>query len=96
MSVRDVKMEIFKQLRFLIKTPDIPTISKERRKNMTEKNLLEEEFNWFFNSRESQSTSYEAGNPLYAIYVNNNLPISEGWIYNSQNECDLCNKSHKG
>ena len=42
------------------------------------------------------SGSYEAGNPLYAIYVNNNLPTAEGYFYNSQSECDLCNKSHKG
>lgn len=50
MSVREVKMEIFKQLRFLIKTPEIPTLSKERRKNLSDKKLLEEEFNYFFGS----------------------------------------------
>eukprot|EP00347_Sterkiella_histriomuscorum_P008234 403345866 len=96
MTVREVKLAIFKQLRFLIKTPDIPTISKERRKNMNEQKLLEEEFNWYFNNKDNQSGSFEAGNPLYSIYVNNNLPMSEGYIYSSQAECDLCNKSHKG
>lgn len=63
---------------------------------MNEQKLLEEEYNWFFNNKDNINGSYEAGNPLYTIYVNNNLPISEGYVYNSQAECDLCNKSHKG
>lgn len=73
-------MEIFKQLRFLIKTPEIPTLSKERRKNLSDKKLLEEEFNYFFGSGQASDTE---GNPLYDIYVNNNIPMEEGYLYNS-------------
>lgn len=93
MSVREVKLEIFKQLRYLVKMPDIPTLSKERRRNLTDKKLLEEEYNYFFASGDS---SDGMNNPLYDIYVNNNIPMDEGYLFNSQAECDLCKKSHKG
>lgn len=36
--------------------------------------VLEEEYKWFFENPESQSSSYEANNPLYALYINNNIP----------------------
>ena len=36
MTVRDIKLQIFKMFRYLIKTPDIPSLSKERRKHLNE------------------------------------------------------------
>jgi len=50
MSVRDVKLTIFKQFRFLIKTPDIPQLTSQRKKNMKEDQIFEEEYKWFFES----------------------------------------------
>lgn len=97
MSVRDIKFMLFKQLRYLIKSPDMSTVSKERRKHMNDQKLLEEEFNWFFYNKETQSTSFEALNPLYQIFINNNLPGEPGIVYGStQQECDFCLKYHKG
>jgi hypothetical protein len=37
----------------LIKSPDIPTLSAARRKNITEDKLLEEEYKWFFENKDS-------------------------------------------
>ena len=48
MSVREVKVMLFKFFRPIIKMPDIPTISNERRKHMNPETLLEEEYRWFF------------------------------------------------
>ena len=95
MSIREVKLMVFKFFRPIIKMPDIPNISIERRKHMNPETLLEEEFRWFFENPSNYS-GYETSNPLYAIYINNNLPIESGYIQSTQVVCDFCNKSHKG
>jgi hypothetical protein len=64
---------------------------------MSADKLLEEEYKWFFENKDSASSQYEALNPLYAIFINNNLPLQSGMIYGSTQEaCDFCSKSHKG
>ena len=60
MTVRDVKLKIFKQFRHLIKTPDIPSLTSQRKKGMKPEKIVEEEYKWFFETPESQSASYEA------------------------------------
>jgi hypothetical protein len=79
MSIREIKLLIFKFFRPIIKMPDIPTISAERRKHMNPETLLDEEFRWFFENP-ANGAGYEASNPLYSIYINNNLPIESGYI----------------
>jgi hypothetical protein len=59
MSTRDVRFLIFKYFRPIIKMPDIPTISTERRKHMNPETLLEEEYRFFFeNSNNSNGYEY--------------------------------------
>ena len=64
MSIREVKLLIFKFFRPIIKMPDIPTISAERRKHMNPETLLDEEYRWFFETS-SNASGYESNNPLY-------------------------------
>jgi hypothetical protein len=56
MTVREVKLQIFKFFRPLIKMPDIPTMSAQRKKHMKEEALLEEEYRWFFETKDNQSS----------------------------------------
>jgi hypothetical protein len=79
MSVREVRLLIFKFFRPIIKTPDIPSISAERRKHMNPEVLLEEEYRWFFENSQ-YSSGYDSSGPLYSIYINNNLPVESGYI----------------
>jgi len=92
-------MLIYKQFRHLVKTYEVPVISKPKKKgkksNVSE--VIELEYAWFFESKENQSTSYEALNPLYQIQINNNIPQEPGLIYGySQQPCEFCEKTHKG
>ena len=70
---------LFRYFRPIIKMPDIPTISVERRKHMNPETLLEEEFRFFFENSQN-SNGYEIQNNLYQIYINNNLPTESGYI----------------
>jgi hypothetical protein len=44
---------IYKQFRHLIKTNEVPSLSPSRRKSMKEDKIIEEEYNWFFESKEA-------------------------------------------
>lgn len=58
MTVRDVKLQIFKFFRPLIKDPDI---SKQiGKKGVHPDRILEEEYNYFFDNKDNQSSSFEA------------------------------------
>lgn len=78
MTVRDIKIQIFKFFRPLIEAPNL---GKGAKKN-SEK-ILEEEYKYFFEKKDGHSGGYESDNPLYAIYINNNLPVENGIITSS-------------
>lgn len=50
---------------------------------MKEEKLIEEEYIWFFENKDGAHSAggYESSNPLYAIYINNNLPTESGILY---------------
>jgi len=73
MTVREVKQKIYKFFRSVIKTP--PCKYGAQRKHVPEDKIIEEEYQYFFENKDQQSNQYESGNPLYALFINNNLPI---------------------
>jgi hypothetical protein len=51
---------------------------KQIKSNFQPDRVLEEEYRYFFENKETYSNSFEAGNPLYQIMINNNLPSEPG------------------
>lgn len=78
MTVREIKMQIFKFFRPLIEAPNLSNGKnggKDPKKFMSNEKIIEEEFKFFFENKDSANGgSFEADNPLYAIFINNNLP----------------------
>ena len=56
----------------MVRTHEMPVFSPPR--GRSEAGVIEEEFEWLFESKESQNSSYEALNPLYQIQIHNNIP----------------------
>jgi hypothetical protein len=66
MTVRDIKLHIFKFFRPLIKAPDLSSkISECKDRNISPEKILDEEYKFFFETEANRSSSYEAMNPLY-------------------------------
>lgn len=93
MTVKDLKFEIFKHLRPLIKDPGLKASGVY--KSPEEK--LMEDYLYFFESKNMKWGSMESGNALYSIEIFNNLHTTEGIFYgSSQQNCEFCDNKHMG
>lgn len=50
---------------------------------MNASKLLDEEYTYFFENKDHANVGYESNNPLYSIYINNNLPSESGLLFGS-------------
>lgn len=72
--MREVKKKIFEFFRPIIKSPEVKAKASQ---------VLEQEYKYFFENPQLWQ-GYEGDNPLYQIFINNNLPYDNGLIWSSK------------
>eukprot|EP00347_Sterkiella_histriomuscorum_P019890 403339921 len=90
MSVREMKLEIYRFFRPYVKTDELNQVFKRESQYWSESVRIEKEYQWFFENKSNR------GNHPYDLFINNNMKKEEGllWGY-SQERCEFCNKHHK-
>lgn len=88
MTESEVKLEIFKQVRPLLRAPDVSNKLKGKSaEDFSSDQILTMEYEHFF---------AEESDPIYKVQIFNNLrQIESGIFFNSRPTCEFCGLDHK-
>jgi len=81
MTLREVKIEIYKFFRPLFKNNDFKSIPENKKFLLSQEKLIEEEYKLLFESKVT---------PPYEIEILNNLPYEEGFFSKDHPQCEFC------
>lgn len=65
--------------------PLFPSFKNYSKVCKDEDEQIDEEYKYYFESKFTESN-----NPLYTLFINNNLPLDQGMFLSSQVVCDHC------
>lgn len=94
-SVRQVKREIFRLFRPIIKAPSTKNLIDRFKTDSSEESVLRAEYKHFFEDGAIEGDNENIGNQLYRLQVLNNVNQQPGMFFNSRAKCELCDKEHK-
>jgi len=88
MTTHEVKIEIFKQVRPLLRAPDISAkLQGKSADEFSSDEILRMEYDYFFENE---------ADPIYKVQIFNNLRQTEsGMFFNSRPACEFCGHDHK-